>query len=101
MRKVGYGMAMASLCLAVMLPLPHAAWSAAAKPRPPIDILGDGKLGDGCGACHASVSESHPPARQAEISKNETYTTKHYQVREKGVGEVRPVEPAQHQQFLE
>ena len=97
MHKAVYGIAMASLCLVVMLALPHAAWSGSPPPRPPIDS--DGEPFCAGSGCHASVSKSHPPEGRAETAKNGAYTTKRYQVREQGVGEVMPVEPEQ--QFLE
>jgi hypothetical protein len=97
MHKAVYGMAMASLCLVAMLALPHAAWSGSPRPRPPIDLDAE----PFCTGCHAAVSESHHPERRAETSKNGVYTTKHYEVRAKGVGELRPGEPEQPQQFLE
>ena len=71
--------------------------SFSARPRPPIDSDAE----PFCAGCHASVSESHHPKREAEASKNEAYTTKHYKVWEKGVWGFRPVDPEQHKQFLE
>jgi len=57
MRKVLYGMAIASLGLAVVLTLPHAAWSFPAFQRLP--LFSDGA--PNCAACQASVNESYHP----------------------------------------
>jgi hypothetical protein len=92
MHKVVYGIAMASLGLAMMLILPHAAWSRSGRPTPPIDILTAEPF---CASCHAPVSESHHPELQAEASKNKVYTTKHDKVPAQGAGRLRPMEPEQ------
>ncbi len=97
MRKVVYGIAMASLGLAVVLTLPPAAWSFPAIQRLP--IVSDGE--PNCAACHSSVSESYQPELPAEASKNEVYTTKHYKALEEGGGGFRTVEPEQRKQLLE
>ena len=97
MRKVLYGMAIASLGLAVVLTLPHAAWSFPAFQRLP--LVSDGA--PNCAACHASVNESYHPELPAEASKNEVYTTKHYKALEEGGGGYRTVEPEQRKQLLE
>src|SRR5438445_3567409 len=97
MRKVVYGMAIASLGLAVVLTLPHAAWSFPAFQRLP--LVSDGA--PNCAACHASVNESYHPELPAEASKNEVYTTKHYKALEEGGGGYRTVEPEQRKQLLE
>ena len=92
MHKVVYGIAMASLGLAMMVILPHAAWSAPRRPTPPIDILTAEPF---CAGCHAPVSDSHYPELQVEASKNKVYITKHDKVPESGVGRFRPLEPQQ------
>src|SRR5215468_4190735 len=97
MRKVVYGIAMASLGLAVVLTLPPAAWSFPAIQRLP--IVSDGE--PNCAACHSSVSESYQPELPAEASKNEVYTTKHYKALEEGGGGFRTIEPEQRKQLLE
>ena len=57
MRKVVYGIAVASLGLAVVLTLPPAAWSFPAIQRLP--MVSDGA--PYCAACHSSISESCQP----------------------------------------
>lgn len=96
MHKVVYALALASLGLAVMLTLPHTAWSFSASSRP---AIGDGE--PWCPGCHAAVRESHHPELQAEASKNEVYTTKLYKALEKQVWGLRPVDPEQRKQLLE
>jgi cytochrome c553 len=97
MRKVLYGIAVASLGFAVMLILPHAAWSYPSFQRLP--YVSDAE--PFCAVCHASVNESYHPELPAEASKNQVYTTKHYKALEEGAGAYKTVEPDQRKQLLE
>src|SRR5215472_4117095 len=97
MRKVLYGMAMASLGFAVVLTLPHTAWSYPSFQRLP--YVSDAE--PFCTGCHSSVSESYHPELPAEASKAQVYTTKHYKALEEGTGGYRTVEPEHRKQLLE
>ena len=97
MRQVFYGIAVASLGLAVVVTFPHAAWSFPAFQRLP--SVSDGE--PFCAACHSSVDASYHPELQAEASQAEVYTTKHYKALEEGLGGYKPLEPEQRKQLLE
>jgi cytochrome c553 len=97
MRKVFYGMAIASLGLAVMLTFPRAAWSFPAFQRLP--MVSDGI--PNCAVCHSSVNESYHPELPEAASKGQVYTNKHYKALEEGTGGFRTVEPEQRKQLLE
>src|SRR6266516_1212586 len=97
MRKVLYGMAIASLGLAVVLTLPHAAWSFPAFQQYP--FVSDAV--PACAICHASINESYQPELPAERSKADVYTTKHYKALEDPDARYRAIEPDQRKQLLE
>jgi len=97
MRKVLYGIAVASLGLAVVLTLPHAAWSFPAFQRLP--WVSDGV--PNCTICHSSINESYHPELPEAGSKGQVYTNKHYKALEEGAGAFRTVEPEQRKQLLE
>lgn len=98
MRKVFYGIAMASFGLAVVLILPHAAWSYASFQR--LQYVGDGF--PYCAGCHSSVDASYQPEMAAEASQAQVYTTKHYKALEEGTfAGYKPLEPEQRKRLLE
>src|SRR2546423_1477187 len=97
MRKVVYGIAVAGLGLAVVLVLPHVAWSYPSFQRLP--HVSDAE--PFCAGCHASINESYHPELPAEASKAQGYTTKHYKALEEGAGAYKAVEPEQRKQLLE
>jgi cytochrome c553 len=98
MRKVLYGIAVASFGLAIVVALPHAAWSYPSFQRLP--YVGDGT--PYCAGCHSSINESYHPELPAEASKGEVYTTKHYKALEEGsTPGYKPLEPDQRKQLLE
>src|SRR5947207_3237314 len=82
MRQVLYGIAVASLGLALVVTFPHAAWGFPAFQRLP--SVSDGE--PFCAACHSSVDASYHPELQAEASQAAVYTTKHYKALEEGLG---------------
>ena len=98
MRQFLYGMAVASLGLAVVVTLPHAAWGYASYQRMP-------QVGDGfpyCATCHSSVDTSYQPEMSAEASQAQVYTTKHYKALEEGTfAGYKPLEPEQRKRLLE
>src|SRR2546428_1654778 len=98
MRKVVYGMAIASLGLAVVLTLPHAGWSHPSFQHFP--YVGDGV--PACAVCHSSVNESYQPELLTEESKALVPTiTKHYKAIEEPDNRYRTMEPDQRKQLLE
>src|SRR6266571_3983717 len=97
MRQVFYGIAVASLGLAVVVTFPHAAWSWPAFQRLP--YVSDGV--PNCILCHSSVSESYHPDLPPEASKRQVYTEKHYKALEEGSGVFKLIEPEQRKQLLE
>jgi len=97
MRQVFYGIAVASLGLAVVVTFPHAAWSFPAFQRVP--FVSDGV--PNCTLCHSSANESYHPELPPEVSKGQVYTNKHYKALEEGLGAFRTVEPEQRKQLLE
>ena len=98
MRKVLYSIVVASFGLAVVVALPHAAWSFPAFQRLP--FVSDGV--PACAACHSSVNESYHPELPAEASKGEVYTTKHYKALEEGsTPGYKPLEPDKRKELLE
>ena len=98
MRKVFYGIAVASLGLAVVLTFPHAAWGYGAFQRLP-------HVSDAapfCAGCHSSINESYHPELPAEAAKNLVYTTRHYKALEEGsFAGYKPLEPDRRKQLLE
>ena len=64
MRKVLYGIAVASLGLAVVVTLPHAAWSYPSFQR--LNNVSDGV--PYCAGCHSSVDAAYHPELPAEAS---------------------------------
>jgi len=98
MRKVLYGIAVASFGLAVVVALPHAAWSYASFQRLP--YVGDGS--PYCAGCHSSVDAAYQPELPAEASQAQVYTTKHYKALEEGsFPGYKPLEPDKRKQLLE
>jgi len=81
MRQVFSGMAMASLGLAIVLTLPHTAWSYPSFQRLP--YVSD--AAPFCAGCH-SRSVSLPSRTAAEASKNQVYTTNTTRALEEGAG---------------
>ena len=98
MRKVLYGIAVASFGLAVVVALPHAAWSYASFQRLP-------HVGDGspyCAGCHSSVDAAYHPELPAEASQAQVYTTKHYKALEEGTfAGYKTLEPEKRKELLE
>ena len=98
MRQFFYGMAVASLGLAVVVTFPHAVWSYAAFQRIP-------QVGDGspyCATCHSSIDASYHPELPAEGSQAQVYTTKHYKALEEGTfAGYKPLEPEKRKALLE
>jgi cytochrome c553 len=98
MRQVLYGIAVASLGLALVVILPHAAWSYASFQRLP--LVSDAE--PFCAACHSSVDAAYHPELPAEASQAQVYTTKHYKALEEGsFPGYKPLEPEQRKQLLE
>ena len=97
MRKVFYGMVVASLGLAVGLIFPHAVWSYPSFQRLP--YVSDAE--PFCAGCHSSVSESYQPELPPEAAKAQVYTTKHYKALEEGAVGFKAVEPEQRKHLLE
>ena len=97
MRKVVYGIAVASLGLAVVLTFPQAAWSYASFQR--LQYVSD--AAPFCAGCHSSVNESYHPELPADASKNLVYTTRHYKALEEGGVAYKALEPDQRKQLLE
>ena len=97
MRQIFYGIAVASLGLALVVTFPHAAWGFPAFQRLP--SVSDGE--PFCAACHSSVDASYHPELSPEASQAEVYTTKHYKALEDGLGGYKPLEPEQRKQLLE
>ncbi|MBM3226376.1 MAG: hypothetical protein FJZ47_21645, partial [Candidatus Tectomicrobia bacterium] len=86
MRTILPRTAIASVGLAVVLAVPHAAWSYAAFQRLP-------HVSDGapyCAACHASIDAAYHPEMPPEGSQGQVYTTKHYKALEEGTGAYKP-----------
>jgi hypothetical protein len=97
MRKVFYGIAVASFGLAVVVTFPHAVWSYPSFQRLP--YVSD--AAPFCAGCHSSVSESYQPELPPEAAKAQVYITKHYKALEEGAGGFKVVEPEQRKQLLE
>jgi cytochrome c553 len=98
MRKILYGLAVASLGLALVVTFPHAAWSYASFQRLP--HVSDAE--PFCAGCHASVDASYQSELPAEASQAQVYTTKHYKALEEGsFPGYKPLEPDQRKQLLE
>jgi len=97
MRKVVYSIAVASLGLAMVLTLPHTAWSYASFQRLP--YVSDAE--PFCAGCHSSVSEAYQ-SELGEASQAQVYTTKHYKALEEGTfAGYKPLEPEKRKQLLE
>ena len=98
MRQILYGIAVASLGLAVVVTLPYTAWSYASFQRMP-------QVGDGspyCATCHSSIDASYHPELPAEASQAQVYTTKHYKALEEGTfAGFKPLEPDKRKELLE
>ena len=98
MRKVLYGIAAASFGPAVVVALPHAAWSYASFQRLP--HVSDAE--PFCAGCHASIDAAYQPELPAEASQAQVYTTKHYKALEEGsFAGYKPLEPDKRNQLLE
>src|SRR5262245_282060 len=80
MRQIFYGMAVASLGLAVVVTFPHAAWSYPSFQRLP--YVSDAE--PFCAGCHSSFDASYQPELPPEASQAQVYTTKHYKALEEG-----------------
>jgi hypothetical protein len=97
MRQFFYGMAVASLGLAVVVTFPHAAWSYASFQRLP--YVSDAE--PFCAGCHSSFDASYHPELPAEGSQAQVYTTKHYKALEEGTfAGYKPLEPEKRQALL-
>jgi cytochrome c553 len=98
MRQVFYGIAVASLGLALVVTFPPAAWSYASFQRLP-------NVSDAepfCAGCHASVDASYHPELPPEASQAQVYTTKHYKALEEGsFPGYKALEPEQRKQLLD
>ena len=98
MHQMFYSMAVTSLGLALVVTLPHAAWSYASFQR--MQQVGDGS--PYCATCHASINASYQPEMAAEASQAQAYTTKHYKALEEGTfAGYKAIEPEQRKQLLE
>src|SRR5215510_409477 len=98
MRKVFYGIAMASLGFAVVVTFPHTAWSYAALQRLP--YVSDAE--PFCAGCHSSIDASYHPELPPEASPAQVYTTKHYKALEEGTfAGYKSLEPEKRKQLLE
>jgi hypothetical protein len=97
MRQVFSSIAVASLGLAVVVTLPHAAWGWPGFQRLPNVSAGV----PNCILCHSSASESYHPDLPPEASKRQVYTEKHYKALEEGTGVFKLIEPEQRKQLLE
>jgi cytochrome c553 len=98
MRQIFYGIAVASLGLAVVVTLPHAAWSYPSFQRFP--MVGDGS--PYCATCHSSFDASYQPELPAEASQAQVYTTKHYKALEEGTFPgYKTLEPEKRKELLE
>ena len=98
MRQFFYGMAVASLGLAVVVTFPHAAWSYASFQRLP--YVSDAE--PFCAGCHASFDASYQPELPAEASQAQVYTTKHYKALEEGTFPgYKTLEPEKRKELLE
>jgi hypothetical protein len=98
MRQIFYGIAVASLGLAVVVTFPQAAWSYASFQR--LLMVGDGS--PYCTTCHSSTEASYHPELSAEASQAQVYTTKHYKALEEGTFPgYKAMEPEQRKQLLE
>jgi hypothetical protein len=98
MRQFFYGMAVASLGLAVVVTFPHAAWSYASFQRLP--YVSDAE--PFCAGCHSSFDASYHPELPAEGSQAQVYTSKHYKALEEGTfAGYKPLEPEKRKALLE
>ena len=98
MRHIFYGMAVASLGLAVVVTCPHAAWSYPSFQRLP--YVSDAE--PFCTGCHSSVDASYQPELPAEASQAQVYTTKHYKALEEGTFPgYKTLEPEKRKELLE
>jgi cytochrome c553 len=98
MRQILYDIAVVSLGLAVVVTLPHAAWSYAAFQRLP--MVGDAS--PYCATCHSSIDASYHPEQPAEASQAQVYTTKHYKALEEGTfAGYKTLEPDKRKELLE
>ncbi len=98
MRQIFYGIAVASLGLAVVVTFPHAAWSYASFQRLP--LVGDAS--PYCAVCHSSFDASYQPELPAEASQGWVYTTKHYKALEEGTFPgYKTLEPEKRKELLE
>src|SRR5712692_467080 len=98
MRKILYGIVVASFGLAVVVALPQAAWSYPSIQR--LSIVSDGA--PSCAECHSSVDAAYQPELPPEASQAQVYTTKHYKALEEGsTPGYKPLEPDQRKQLLE
>src|SRR5262249_30543357 len=83
---------------AMVLTIPHVAWSYASFQRLP--YVSDAE--PFCAGCHSSVSEAYHPDLPAEASQAQVYTTKHYKALEEGTfAGYKPLEPEKRKQLLE
>jgi len=98
MRQISYGIAVVSLGLAVVVTIPHAAWSYAAFQRLP--YVSDAE--PFCAGCHSSIDASYHPELPAEASQAQVYTTKHYKALEEGTfAGYKTLEPDKRKELLE
>jgi cytochrome c553 len=98
MRQVFYGIAVASLGLALVVTFPHAAWSYPSFQRLP--YVSDAE--PFCAGCHSSFDASYHPELPAEASQAQVYTTKHYKALEEGTFPgYKTLEPEKRKELLE
>jgi len=98
MRQISYGIAVVSLGLAVVVTLPHTAWSYASFQRLP--YVSDAE--PFCAGCHSSIDASYHPELPAEASQAQVYTTKHYKALEEGTfAGYKTLEPDKRKELLE
>jgi cytochrome c553 len=98
MHQIFYSIAVTSLGLALVVTLPHAAWSYASIQR--LSIVSDGV--PSCADCHSSIDAAYHPELPAEASQAQVYTTRHYKALEEGsTPGYKPLEPDQRKQLLE
>src|SRR5439155_26058580 len=98
MRQVLYGIAVARLGFALVVTLPHAAWSYASFQG--IPYVSDAE--PFCTGCHTSVDASYHPELPAEVSQGWVYTTKHYKALEEGTFPgYKTLEPDKRKELLE
>jgi len=98
MRKVIDSFTVASVGLALVVALPHVAWSYASFQRLP--YVSDAE--PFCTGCHSSTDAAYHPELPAEASQAQVYTTKHYKALEEGsFPGYKALEPDKRKELLE